>query len=965
MEIEPHVGIKERKKERKEDDDIKRLEKKMKELDNTFHRDEVDEIHKDVMIKHGMMNKEGIRMKEMLRTLEEQQLELDERLARQKKELEELKQKEDNTIDVAEKDRIGSTTEKVLQKFLELKPRSKIKDTTVEIRFLPGTENFDDHLRIGGEGGGSLVAQFTVQLDQDVDQLLEQAAKYWSLDHSKVFFLDHNYRIVPDGMKIGEIVLPSDVSGGSSSSTSGAASSSRALAVPEAGGGSEMVPVLIGRSYILTLVRAGTVLDKEDLTKPKGEDWDDFTFEVGKLEQELQNTRERYGDRGAPIKEVKLEDVPSLYDIQKMGLEKKMMRRWDTRCRALEFAMFIICQALFFILLYPDDVFVTRMRLISEAVEQRYLDADAFEAITSPPQYEAYLTTTLRAAMVPPAMQASNLFVLGAIGYTFEGSQAAQLSGACGVSSDDSNSTGRRLSEEEEEEEPEESDYQDADDDAPGRFLQSSSGATGAANDTTPVCLPPSLARCRNARVASIFDDAAKRGHHIPLCEPLYSEWEGSAYANSLASTAGFSYIRGVVSPYSVGVKWDIDFSSFATYDSTIAAFTQNRDEDGHLAAHAKLIVVFVYSPDINGMCIFQLLSEHTLAGGLTNSLRKNLLTLSPASGVTYVTYIAVLLLSMGVLLMEVRRIFGCPKRFFHEKQQDRCTWWTVMFALQPICIFTGFVLLLVAETDNANTLLGLTSNGFMTESVIDDLYKHSLFLAAQTGMKMLVLLIQNAMLWRYVLGYFPQLHQTAELVLRIVKPLLILLTVIAFAYMVLGTFLYALYNTKFFEFHSFGMTTSTIIRMMMGGGTSMWPGMYKTSPTMFTFLMLLTFFASVMFLNNMAIAIMFSYKKEKDLRQYAQSHPFWGFCVNKCARDARNATESGRYRFGEQVRVRNRPCDAWRLGVVTNPNPLEVRLHGWWQRPKTWEYVEAVEQEVNPARLGYDPKELLKNQQQ
>lgn len=56
------------------------------------------------------------------------------------------------------------------------------------------------------------------------------------------------------------------------------ASSSRGPSSPKAQdlalltqAGDELVPVLLNRNYVLTLVRAGTVLDKEDLQQPKGE----------------------------------------------------------------------------------------------------------------------------------------------------------------------------------------------------------------------------------------------------------------------------------------------------------------------------------------------------------------------------------------------------------------------------------------------------------------------------------------------------------------------------------------------------------------------------------------------------------------------------------------------------------------------------------------------------------------------
>lgn len=49
----------------------------------------------------------------------------------------------------------------------------------------------------------SIVDATEVRLDDKVRKLLGQAAKYWGLDENKVFFLDHDHRIVPDGMVLG------------------------------------------------------------------------------------------------------------------------------------------------------------------------------------------------------------------------------------------------------------------------------------------------------------------------------------------------------------------------------------------------------------------------------------------------------------------------------------------------------------------------------------------------------------------------------------------------------------------------------------------------------------------------------------------------------------------------------------------------------------------------------------------
>jgi len=358
-------------------------------------------------------------------------------------------------------------------------------------------------------------------------------------------------------------------------------------------------------------------------------------------------------------------------------------------------------------------------------------------------------------------------------------------------------------------------------------------------------------------------------------------------------------------------------------------------------------------------MCIVQLLSEHTLAGGLENSLRKNLLSLNPASAEAHSAYVIVLVLSIGVFMMELRRILGCPKRFFYEKDMDRCSYWTVLHFVHPVLILSSYCLVLVAESRDGNALLQLTADGFMKDVTINLLYEHGLLAGANMALRMIVLGLQNILLWRYVLAFFPQLSYTTDMVAKLCAPLATVLCFIASAFLVFGTFIYAIFSTKFFEVSSLSVSVTTVLKVMLGSGTQNWKQMYANSPTMWTFLMCLTFLVNVLFLKHLPLAVMLSHKKEKDLRANASAHAFWSY-------PTKTKQPHGELVVGDMARVRNGGYDPWKIGKVVSreggisDGKLKVRLSGWCQRPREWLEIAPLDPEVNPAKLGWAPKVLL-----
>merc|ERR1712110_844472 len=66
-----------------------------------------------------------------------------------------------------------------------------------------------------------------------------------------------------------------------------------------------------------------------------------------------------------------------------------------------------------------------------------------------------------------------------------------------------------------------------------------------------------------------------------------------------------------------------------------------------------------------------------------------------------------------------------------------------------------------------------------------------------------------------------------------------------------------------------------TTLRFALGGLTN-WKEMWELHPATWSLLMTLCFVVLLMVLNNLAISIMLSFKKEKDLFEHYSYHFFW-----------------------------------------------------------------------------------------
>lgn len=114
--------------------------------------------------------------------------ETNDKYAEEKMKLDELRSEQRVTLNGDQKTRIMTVTRETVDSFVCRIPRSKDEQMTVDVHFLTGTETTGFNLQLNGEGAGSRDAKFLVKMNQKVQSLAEQAAKYWGLDANKVFF---------------------------------------------------------------------------------------------------------------------------------------------------------------------------------------------------------------------------------------------------------------------------------------------------------------------------------------------------------------------------------------------------------------------------------------------------------------------------------------------------------------------------------------------------------------------------------------------------------------------------------------------------------------------------------------------------------------------------------------------------------------------------------------------------------
>lgn len=829
------------------------------------------------------MKKEEVELNKALQKEQFEMLELQNKLkecndeyAQERQHLDELRSQQRVTLDTDQKFRILSVTKETIDRFLRKRPKVEDEQMMVDVHFLTGTETTGFNLHINGEGAGSRDAKFLIHLNEKVESLGKQAAKYWGLDPDKVFFLDGDGRIVLDHMRLVDIVLP-PVPPTNPHLRSLQSSSSSALVPDEGAPPGEQKErdlwMVKGRNYCLTLVRASTVLSKEDLNRPKGEKWEDFTFNERQLEKELENARKKRGGEDGEAAKINMDVIPSLNDLMQQGQEKKRRKRADTRCRLLEFTVFVVCQVLFLVALVQPQMLGPSLLLASQKLEtlfSNFTEADnsssflqsvtpSFNDIITEQQYWQWLTGPLQRVLLDegPLEAELHIKILKTLTTRFDATQTSTSLGSpyqfCSNTTNASAATAVSTT-------------------------TSAAGSNSVPSATTVTsgdisCIPEQFKYCSNLRAMHILGKGQELGHEVPNCVPLYDINVANAYFQSLTHSQVFSYAHGKIGTYFDGGRSFLDVSKGTeAFRQSLESFTLSTGSPFTFQGSAQQVTTVVYGATTNAIFIFHFLAENRLSGGIVTTIHKDvfLLDLEPVESHVY------LLLSCAsaviLLLMEIRRILHCPAACTFEEERSKCSIWSLLFLMLPLLILATSCLMLVQDTFTGNLLeAGRTSDS----ELYDYLWLRIKLDRSKLTIIVITLFLFNALMLKYLLLHFPQLLSATQIVKKLAAPLLTVLLLVCVTVFSFGVFLYTVFGSVFRTFEGVATTWLNVVLWSMGYIKD-WQAYYRFQPALWTLSIFITLCLIQLTLNVLPAVIMLSHKKEADLVENYSYHAYW-----------------------------------------------------------------------------------------
>lgn len=875
-------------------------EQKARQMEGFFKGKPLERIVKSTELQDIQMvlKKEEVKInadlqKEMTELMKSQsQLnDTNQQLTEVKQKMESIKQQAMVRLSGVQEKQIKETTETVINDFLETTKTGENDKCVVDVHFLQANETVSSKLQIAMLGSGSRDAKFTVHMKSDVRSLLAQAAKYWGLDPAKVFFLDRDGRIVPEEMILKEIILPPAVPG-SSPKGHEQSSSSKDVALAEHGHHQETY-IVKGKPYCLNLVRAGTVLSSEDLSRPKGEKMDDFTFDAQQLNAELEETRKKYnqGDDGPNMGD--LDNIPGLFGLIQHAQEARKKRWADTSFRAIEFLIFIASAVLFYSLSSPSDNAKLSMQLMKESVSlelNNFTNAEAalnnvtslsFLQVTSNRQYNLWLAGPLTRAMVGSTLQTRNLAVMQVRGLVY-GQQTPNVTYCASSTTTTTPTTVRRV--------------------LAAAFTSTTPtfrrlGLFGSSNSTTlppgqataksaDACVPPGMEWCPNQRVISLLVEGQNEGDLVPTC---YGSWAQNsaltAFLESLKPTNAFTYLEGQVSSYaSPTLVLDLTptpsggLSNFMTNVTKMMSSDAGTFQKGTMA---QVIQLVVYAPSLQATLVISFLMENTLSGSIYTSIQSQVVEMMNISSSTHLVYVISVILAFVCFILELRRVFGWPKSCTYEDTPQRCRPSTVVHAILPLGIVatygiaaangsrhtadTIFMAPSLNSTANSTLTTNSTNSTAAVASPLENLYKAALLDNAVYVSYLLVLIIFNILYCKYLLTYFPQLVYVTIMIRKVAIPLITALVFVLLCFIVWGTWLMSLYSGDSFNFSSLGKAAIHSLRFVQGQIDD-WQELYQTATTSYMIGIGFAFVIISMMVNLLPAAIMVSHLKEQEV---------------------------------------------------------------------------------------------------
>jgi hypothetical protein len=638
-----------------------------------------------------------------------------------------------------------------------------------------------------------------------------------------------------------------------------------------------------GRDYSLTLVRAKTVLNKEDLSVPKGEKWNDFTFDPKKLNEDLEITRKKRGDPDPNEMKIGMDNIPSLYQLIEKGNQRKFEKNADKWCRIFELTIFLLMWFLYVLLNEPDGSFATSTSNVAHAVrtdlfdftlaEQETTGIMNFSEITYPYQLREWIQGPLKRSVLPGgSIQRRNVFPLKMQARVYDTAENPELD--VKWCTNDTNE----------------------------------SAVDNASNSSDSSCYPESLKTCRAKSVVEIYNWALKKGHTVPPCMKMYDD---SIFVNSiksLLSVDAFSFMSGEISSYLGGHPYVINISAPELYDESLRTFTPAADVRARIPAY--LFNLFNFLPTQKAVYILRLLIEFSPSGPIITSYREAVVNLEPADTVQDIFFIAAIALAITVLLLELRRITGFPERIFWENRKQPCGCYLFIFILVPLLMIFAFAIMqkqvsMFAETVDAGTgqhfdISHLEDHSFIedeeqlletvfpdalvkpepyrwrvSENVLFDLQAMIYYDNALLITMLITFLLLFILSFRYFLVFFPELRYITVMIQKAAMPVFVAFVCLVIAFLCFIVLFYIMFSEMEFEYRSWMTSTMAVIKFAHGGFMR-WEHIYLDYEYSWIALMVASFFVFTMMLNNLLIAVLVSHKKEAELHKNYSSHPFW-----------------------------------------------------------------------------------------
>jgi hypothetical protein len=388
--------------------------------------------------------------------------------------------------------------------------------------------------------------------------------------------------------------------------------------------------------------------------------------------------------------------------------------------------------------------------------------------------------------------------------------------------------------------------------------------------------------------VVGIYRQVLQSGGLTPFCRaPFFKTTNEQLLEDALTPGNAFSFFHGQEATYTGG-----NFTILST--SSVEAMMKDIDSiTGSFAA--QMYTSFILSPSLETLFVMQHLLEDSTSGAVIPASKNFVIHLGPPVVMNNIFYVIIVVLSVIVLLMEIRRIVAWPKRWTFEEKPDKFGAGTICFIVMPLGFLCDYIFwILRSQQDVDETLVQLSStNTTQIDEAIQTIYALFTFDYFSQLIALVNLFLLNVALFRYLLMFFPGFSYYSAMLRKLIKPLLVTLFFLACAFMVFGLWLYLLYGHSKESFRSAVATTLTMT-MYATGRIRGWSDLFQEQPISWIILISLSYFTFQLVLNNLAVAIMFSHLKEKDLRENYSYNTFWTDQLTKHRAPVKGDTKQG-----------------------------------------------------------------------